>query len=247
MIGNETKFKEWEAKAQMLGIRDDFVIEEEYQMTKTLEGLEVPFRIKYILKEYHGKSKIVYMPPVYKIDPDCFYRNKYIEKVVANKDLYEIGERAFLYCSNLKEVILDCHMREIEPFTFSRCINLTNMEINSRLDIIYAHAFDNCNSLQGINLKSVREIYDKAFAQTGLKHITIPSLAEHFSFGALSYCENLEEINIKSDNCTLELYSDAIFDELINLKVIRMTEKLYNTNYNYIKDKIPSELIEIVR
>lgn len=105
--------------------------------------------------------------------------------------LESIGREAFSRCRNLKSVAFGTGVTEIPKYIFENCVNLENVILPPNLEKICDGAFMNTN-LSSIKLtEGLKEIRYRAFNDTPMQEIVIPSTA---SLSDSVFGKNMEHI-----------------------------------------------------
>ena len=98
-----------------------------------------------------------------------------------------IGESAFYSCKSLTSVTLPDKIATIPKHAFSNCYMLSSIIIPASVTNIDDFAFDDCTKLSAVSLhEGLVRIGNKAFANTGLTTITLPSSLESAGQGVFS-------------------------------------------------------------
>lgn len=132
---------------------------------------------KYLIG-YSGTMTSVTIPSCYGIRYGAFYDNDTITAVTIPSTVTFIDDYAFYHCNKLKTV------------TFSGTPKLTRID---------KYAFSNCSSLEKCNIPSkVAFIGERAFANTKLTSVTIPSSVTSLGKEAFYSCGSLTKLSIGS-------------------------------------------------
>ena len=110
---------------------------------------------------------------------------------------FHMGKGVFQYCPNLAEVAVEC--RIIGESAFDNCLNLERVSFGESLREIREYAFNECQKLSAIVLPGkMRFLGSFAFANAGLKSVTLASQDEEFDMGkgVFQYCQDLTQVNI---------------------------------------------------
>ena len=99
-----------------------------------------------------------------------------LSNVTLPSSLIEIGSSAFEGCKVLNDVVLPSSLIEIGSSAFKGCIGLNEIVLPSSLTEIKSNTFEGCQNLEAVILPNSLEIIgEKAFYDTGIKQIVIPS------------------------------------------------------------------------
>ena len=101
---------------------------------------------------------------------------------------------AFENCSSLTSIDLPNGLNEINDKTFGNCVSLDKIVIPESVTTIGNKAFEGCCSLISAELPNVTVIYESAFANCGLKSLTLPSTIKKIWCFAFENCNNLSSI-----------------------------------------------------
>lgn len=142
--------------------------------------------------------------------PDSFLTiNKYgfigcsnLNNITLSKNLTDIGEGAFSGCTSLQNVIIPNTCKALATQIFKDCTSLTSVTLSthSNANSVTANMFEGTTSLKEIVLpKNIRSIASKAFANSGLKNITL-EYAGVVTLGANAFENvNLEAIYVPEE------------------------------------------------
>lgn len=204
---------------------------------------------KYMMYYYHYKAvgDVAFGNDVVAIYPFCFYGSKDLESVSAPRatSIYyyafansgikefkgnyvtEIWNNAF---TNSKiEKFTGNSVTLVDIQAFYNCYNLSSINLK-KAETIYDSAFENCTSLTEVEFgKSLRRIWSRAFANTGIKELNIKK-CEDIDRLAFSNCENLENVKLNADVIVSE-----VFRGCTNLKSVRF-ENVVTINDNQFID-----------
>jgi hypothetical protein len=130
----------------------------------------------------------------------CFPRGKKGNYTIPNS-ISAIRPYHFYRCSGLESVFIPDNVASIGEGAFSECTHLSSVRLSARISIIENATFYTCSSLQNIELPdNIKRINTYAFAESGLRNITIPSNAEFVYSEAFIKCPDLESIEIAGEN-----------------------------------------------
>ena len=110
-----------------------------------------------------------------------------ISSIVLPSSLTYIGEGAFESCRNLQNVIIPQNVYNIDKAAFFNCENLTSIQFPT---------------------ENLRYIGERAFYNSGLTHVEIPSSVWSIGSSAFSYTK-LKNISITNPNCGIDDYAFA--------------------------------------
>ena len=100
----------------------------------------------------------------------------------------EIGVYMFSGCKNLTSIILPNNVTSIKTYAFSGCTKLSSVTFGKNLTEIPSSAFFNCSSFPGSIAipEGITSIGSVAFANSGLRFVTLPSSLRYIKSGAFA-------------------------------------------------------------
>lgn len=204
-------FEEWEVKARMLGVYDNYKIDKAPMSKLDCIG-QSNNRPKYYytLKEYNGTAKNIILPPVDRISRAAFADNKSIQSIVISEQTHVIEESAFENCLNMTTLDLSKSKVKVIPKAMcSNCKKLDKLTLNNEIDSLWAFAFAWCDSLKSLKFNDIRIVSGDCFNNSGIETLELNS-KNHLMLekNSIIYCYKLKDliINIKG-----ELYNDNFF------------------------------------
>lgn len=176
------------------------------------------------------------------------YRNPGVVEAVIPEGITRIGEGVFKNYTNLKNVVLPSTLREIETGAFENCIslqrlvlpkgvvflgdsvcegckNLQEVVCPSTLRVIGEYAFARCEALEGIALnEGLERICRYAFAESGMKKLTIPSTCTSIGDGICRRCSQLSYVDMSL--CAIETLSRLAMEDCPELRQAKLPGSL---------------------
>lgn len=142
-----------------------------------------------------GNLDYIYFPEsLREIGQEGFYGCANLDNVMLPGSLTKIESGAFERCRSLKSIILPQKIETIEFKTFKDCVSLEDVTLPKNLQKIDRFAFDSCTSLENIEIPdSVKEIGEKAFFNTAIYRVKLPSTIEKLSYDAFGECYNIRQ------------------------------------------------------
>lgn len=156
------------------------------------------------------------------IPDECFMGKKIITEIVLPQNLLTIGNKAFEGCTLLSSLSLpssvtsigirafaecnslagkidipsNCNFMGEEAFT--NCFALEQMSFNnSAINEIKKATFENCHSLDVVSLpEGLKYVGERAFAESGITEISIPSTLQEIGEGAFEGCFYLSSVTL---------------------------------------------------
>lgn len=167
---------------------------------------------------------------------DSAFENCYELKEAELPDgLKSIGNSAFSGCDGLKEVELPDGLKSIGDSAFAYCDSLTEMHIPDSVEKLGNDMFTCCDSLRTVNLprqmeeipesmffgcgqlrscsipETVSSIGKRAFSDSGITRLELPSGIKSIEGRSFSGCSSLEEIRVSEGNSCLKVLDGVLF------------------------------------
>ena len=129
-----------------------------------------------------------------------------------------IGEKAFAYCNSLTDITLTDSIIALGDSAFANCENLTSITLTGittlgnsiftnctaltnitadSLATIGNYTFNGCSSLEALTLPALKAVGDCAFAQTGIKTLSLPS-ATTLGINSFGNCASLKTVSLSA-------------------------------------------------
>lgn len=142
-----------------------------------------------------------------------------------------IGQNAFADCTELRQVYLPSALTTIQKGAFKNCTSLEEISLPESLTTIMGEAFYNTASLTQIDIPSGVRIRDYAFANSGLKTLTLPQNAEVDTY-VFQNCTSLEDVIINSNLENSDGFSvSGIFSGCFNIATVTFGEGVTEIPY----------------
>ena len=149
-----------------------------------------------------------------------------IEELVIPQCVLAIGVEAFKNRTELKRVICHKDLKIIYPRAFYGCTSLSAVEISPKTAILN-EAFRLCSAIESLTVDGYA--HEGAFAECGVKNVTLDksldTVKSHLFYG----CDRLEEINLHEN---ITYISDHAFTNCTKLKKVN-----FSSNIEYIEDE----------
>lgn len=163
------------------------------------------------LKTVSFLSDYIKMIPGY-----CFAKCTNLDTITVSRIIEEIGNNAFertgfksfdlKYCESVKE---------LGPEAFANCKNLEKVSFSDNFKSIGSSCFIDCESLKEVNLNDgLVSIGSRAFKNTGIEEIIIPSSVKGMGDGVFKKCKELKKAVV---NAQIKLLPDYTFFGDFNL------------------------------
>lgn len=142
------------------------------------------------------------------IDDMDFWFCTGLEKIEIPASTTTIGAYAFQNCEGLTEIVFEGgELTTISPHAFENCFELSIITLPDSLELIDEYAFYGCTALEDVNLPiSLSKVGGFAFANSGLKMITVPYDTELLAYTTTSFVQADHEV-------TINLYADSWMDK----------------------------------
>ena len=158
--------------------------------------------------------------------------------------LTEINEGFFKGCRKLTSVGYLGQITRIGDRAFEGCENFSDFPFSSDIEEVGHRAFFGCKSLTDFSFKNIRRIGDYAFAETGLKSVTLTLELHQVGVGIFSKsnlhsvwiedslvltseifkgCQNLERVHLDDG---IAVFGDACFEDCKNLESVNIPSLL---------------------
>ena len=147
-----------------------------------------------------------------------------IKSISLPNSVKKIGKSSIANCAELEKITLSDNISEIPTGAFNSDYKLTSIELPTKLTSIGASAFLNCESLESIDIPdTVTEIGDRAFANSGLRMLVIPSGVTAVNYDLCNENHNLNEVVFSPNTKSVEM---TAFSGCSNLKNIDLPDGL---------------------
>lgn len=157
---------------------------------KCVDGIIYTSDMKTIIASTMYQTDVVIPEGVENIDCEAFV-NCHLTSIKLPNSLKNIEKEAFRRCMNLRSVVFGTGVTKIPNYTFESCINLENVILPPNLEKICDGAFKSTN-LSSIKLtEGLKEIRYRAFNDTPMQEIVIPSTA---SLSGSVFGKNMEHV-----------------------------------------------------
>ncbi|MCR5461992.1 MAG: leucine-rich repeat domain-containing protein [bacterium] len=158
-------------------------------------------------------SKITLPNTLKEVKDLCFAFDKKIQFLDFSKtSLEKIGEGAFNNCRNLENISFPNTLNSIGNESFYYCEKLKKLTLNNTsVEEIPESAFELCAALQTVELSNVNKIASRAFYNSGLNKIVIPSKTTEIADDAFVFCRNLKTIQVSDDNTSYKVRLGVLY------------------------------------
>ena len=195
-----------------------FTAEENEQYMQKLENHKFPWFEK---NSPELITNVIIEDGVESISDMAFYGTS-IKSISLPNSVKKIGKSSIANCAELEKITLSDNISEIPTGAFNSDYKLTSIELPTKLTSIGASAFLNCESLESIDIPdTVTEIGDRAFANSGLRMLVIPSGVTAVNYDLCN--ENLNEVVFSPNTKSVEM---TAFSGCSNLKNIDLPDGL---------------------
>ena len=128
-------------------------------------------------------------PALINIIPErLFYNMDFLEAVILPDCVTSIENEAFAGCTSLMSIVIPDSVTTLGSGVFSGCTKLSSVTFGKNLTEIPSSAFFNCSSFPGSIAipEGITSIGSVAFANSGLRFVTLPSSLRYIKSGAFA-------------------------------------------------------------
>ena len=189
-----------------------------------------------------GPEHVVIPNSVTKIGAIAFYRTKGLKAVTLGSGVVELVHNPFSYLDSLVSFTVhpdnpiydsrDGCNAIIETATNRLVSACRTTVIPNTVAIIGQWAYQGCTGVEVINIpSSVIEIETVAFANSDLRHMTIPGTVKTIGYAAFNQCLSLEDVYIEDGVTTL---GRRMFDCCVAMKHLRLPNTITEIPYGML-------------
>lgn len=183
----------------------------------SIDGVLFTKDVTTLIRYPANKSGATYVIPntVTTIVNAGFQKAEKLEDITIPNGVTFIGLNAFSTCINLKNVVIPNSVVTLGPSAFYDCEKLETIVIGNSVTAIQSATFSGCASLFSITLGDAVEVIEtNAFYKCNeLKSITFPKNVNSIHNQAFFVAENVEEINVDSDNQTYSSIDGVLYSK----------------------------------
>lgn len=145
---------------------------------------------------YFGSSSKVEITDLYKY----YDRNDKNKFSTSGSGFILYGNYIIAYIGAEKKLTIPEHAVGIAPEAFINNLNIQRLDLNKKMKTIGSSAFEGCKNLHTVNINSsIETIGHYAFANTGIKNITLPPNIKNMGESVFVDCDKLEIITITKE------------------------------------------------
>ena len=144
-------------------------------------------------------KEIVFPPTLLAIKESAFQSCKKLKTVQIPKTVTFLGNAVFRNCEGLEDITVGGGVGQIPAEMADHCTSLYKVRVAKEIRSIGEGAFCNCNKLQEVNIEKGSTLYSigsRAFRNTGIQEITIPSGVRTLQDEAWSGCKHLQKVEL---------------------------------------------------
>lgn len=147
------------------------------------------------------------------IEDEVFWHTA-LTKIEIPAKVTSIGTSAFAYCGSLESITVPDTVNALGESAFYRCASLSSVKLSSNLTEIKAYMFSGDTELTSIAIPSkVKKIKYKAFAESGIKKISISKKVSSIADEAFLNCFNLKSITVSKKNNYYSSKSGVLYNK----------------------------------
>ncbi len=173
--------------------------------------------------------------------PSYAFQNCYSLKKITIPATTKIGYRAFSD-SGLREVIIGSLTEKIEPVKiiagnpFDNCVKLEKITLGYGVKSIQSEAFYKFSNLKEVVFYSgIEEIGKRAFYDTSIRSVTIPSTVKRIGENAFAYCDYLADVTFGD---VVGVKSDMVIEDYAFWKCAKLTNVTFNSGVKKIGESV---------
>ena len=149
---------------------------------------------------------------VKKIGNSAFNGCYRLKEVELPDGLKSIGDSAFAYCDSLTEMHIPDSVEKLGNDMFTCCDSLRTVNIPRLIEEIPESMFYGCGQLRSCSIpETVRSIGKRAFSDSGITRLELPSGIKSIEGRSFSGCSSLEEIRVSEGNSCLKVLDGVLF------------------------------------
>ncbi len=192
---------------------------------------ELYFIEEYFFESYPNVKSINIPDTVVKIGRGAFSTLDGIKEIVLPDSVTSVSEYAFSDMKMLEKVTLSSGITYLSANMFSHCPKLTAVKNTGKITVIGRNAFLGCEKLKDFKIsEKVKEIYDGAFARTGIKEIRIPvtvSFVTDDGWDVFYRCRSLKKVVFTAEREQKKYtVNDGLFEECTALEKVYFPKKV---------------------
>ena len=135
-----------------------------------------------------------------------------LKEVELPDGLKSIGDSAFAYCDSLTEMHIPDSVEKLGNDMFTCCDSLRTVNIPRLIEEIPESMFYGCGQLRSCSIpETVRSIGKRAFSDSGITRLELPSGIKSIEGRSFSGCSSLEEIRVSEGNSCLKVLDGVLF------------------------------------
>ena len=147
-----------------------------------------------------------------KIGDNVFASCSKLNKAELPDGVKKIGNSAFAYCGSLTEMHIPDSVEELGNDMFTCCDSLRTVNIPRLIEEIPESMFYGCGQLRSCSIpETVRSIGKRAFSDSGITRLELPSGIKSIEGRSFSGCSSLEEIRVSEGNSCLKVLDGVLF------------------------------------
>lgn len=163
----------------------------------------------------------------------AFYNCDEMTGIILPGTITNIGTYAFSGCTSLKEISIPDSVISIQTNAFSNCSDLHTVKLSSALSSISDWTFAYCSNLSSVQIpETVISIGSRAFINTALEEISLPTSVGEIKNKAFEGCDYLQKITVLNSSCEIYDSTDVIPETAVISGYPDSTTQAYANKYN---------------
>lgn len=163
------------------------------------------------------------------IGESAFFGCKKLPSVKIPDSVTEIGLSAFGYCKSIQSIDIPDSVTVLGAQAFLSCESLSFVRLSNNIERIENETFLRCGKLESIEIpRKVREIGERAFADSALKAVTVPGSVQKIEKETFCCCRQLETVIIQDGVCEIGKIAFLSCFKLKTIEIPASVSKIVN-------------------
>ncbi len=176
--------------------------------------------IRYGAFQYDTNLTDVKLPSKLTSIESNMFSNSGIKSIEIPENVRTIYDNAFSDCEKLESIYIPDGVKEIGSDLCSGCTALSSLRLSKNLRVIPYGAFAKTRNLSAVSIPSkVTKIGETAFAESGIKSVSIGKSVKTIDSEAFYVCPKLTAIKVKSKNKNYSSKSGVLYNKKKSLLI----------------------------